>query len=249
MNINDKKIESTWDKESESYNFKSESQVDYLANFYHITESLGELKKKKILEVGSGSGQISAYLASKGGKVSLVDISSKSLNFSEKYFALKKLPVKTYKQNAFSMKFVPESFDYVWNGGVIEHFDDSKKILMLKEMWKLVKPKGKLLIAVPNAHDFAFMTAKKILELRKKWSFGTEDDLTINRMSSLALQAGIKEFSIYAYNPIVGFWFFPYGREITQILRLNTLNFHKMKSRYGHIIIFVATKKNLNGKK
>lgn len=239
---NVKKMIKTWNKEAKNYRYENELQVDYLANFYHLQHGLGDVRGRKILEVGSGTGQSSAYLASKGGVVHLVDISLESLKFAKKYYGIKKLPIKVYRQNAFAMKFPNESFDYVWNGGVIEHFNDSEKILMLKQMWKLVKPGGKLLITVPNAYDIPFMIAKKILELRKKWSFGKEDDLTIRRMKDIVKNVGIKSFSIYAYNPIVGFWFFPYGREVMNILGLNTLKTHKSKSPFGHVIIFYATK-------
>jgi len=231
-----------WEKESGSYRFDKATQVDYLANNYHLVKCLGNPKGKKILEVGCGSGQSSAYLAEKGGDVHLVDISEKALKFAKDYFTFKKLPVKIYKQNAFSMNFPRESFDCVWNGGVIEHFSDKEKKIIIRNMWNLVKPGGKLLIMVPNAHDLLFRIAKKILEIRKKWAFGYEDDMTARRMETLARQAGIKEYSIYAFNPIVGIWFFPYGREITDFLNLNTLKLHKTKSPLGHVIVLVAKK-------
>src|SRR3990167_7426662 len=167
-----KKLKKTWDNEARSYHFESDSQVDYVANYHHLYGCLGNLRGKRVLEVGSGGGQSSAYLASNGAQVHLLDISKKALQFSKKYFASRGLPVKLYLQNAFSMKFAPESFDYVWNGGVLEHFDDNEKILMLKKMWNIVKPGGKLLVTVPNAHELPFMIAKKILQLRNKWTFG-----------------------------------------------------------------------------
>ena len=154
----------TWDKESESYLFEKKMQVDYLANYYHLENCLGNLNKKTILEVGSGSGQTSAYLATHGGIIHLVDISSKSLNFSKKYFDSLKLPVNIYNQNAFNMKFPNKSFDYVWNGGVLEHYNDAEKVELIKKMWKLVKPGGKILITTPNLYDIPFIVAKKILE-------------------------------------------------------------------------------------
>lgn len=245
MKINIKKLIKTWDKESKSYRFNKDSQVDYLADFHHLSNCLGNPKDKKILEIGSGSGLGSGYLASKGGLIHLVDISKLSLEFSRKYFAAKKLSVRLYRLNAFAMKFKAESFDCVWNSGVIEHFYDKEKILLLKKMWNLVRPGGKLLVTVPNSNDFPFMIAKKILELRKKWPFGFEDDLTIARMENIAKHAGIKIFSIYAYNPVVGFWFFPFSREITNILGLNKFKIHKLKTQFGHVIILCA-RKSLN---
>lgn len=240
--VNIDNLTKTWNKEAKSYRFDNDIQVDYLANFYHLACCFGDPKGKKSLEVGSGTGLGSAYLASRGAIVHLVDISKQSLKFSKAYFATKKLTGRFYEQNAFAMKFPKESFDYVWNGGVIEHFCDEEKILMIKNMWKLVKPGGRLLITVPNANDILFMAAKKILEIRKKWAFGSEDDLTVRRVKSLARSAGIQKFSVYAYNPVVGIWFFPYGRELTNILGLNTLKLHKLKSPFGHVILFCAKK-------
>jgi 2-polyprenyl-3-methyl-5-hydroxy-6-metoxy-1,4-benzoquinol methylase len=240
MNIS--KLTRTWDEESKSYKYENDSLAEYLANCQHLTANLGVLKDKKVLEAGSGSGQISAYLAAKGAVVHLVDISKKSLDFSRKYFNSKRLFVKLHNQNIFAMNFPKESFDYVWNGGVIEHFDDREKILMINKMWKLVKPGGKLVITVPNANDFPFMIAKKILELRNKWAFGKEDDLTIKRLSVLTKAAGIMKFTIYAYNPTIGFWFFPYGREISNMLNLNTLANHKARTPFGHTVIMSARK-------
>lgn len=237
-----KKIIRTWDLESESYQFDNDRLPDFLANCYHLKQNIGRVKDKKILEVGSGSGQISASLAKIGGKIHLLDTSTKSLEFSDKYFRAKGLYVDIYKQDAFNMDFLDESFDYVWNGGVIEHYSDDRKIKMLKEMWRLVKPSGKMIVTVPCAWDFPFMLAKKILEIRKKWSFGQEDDLTTPRIKSLMKLAGIKISTMYSYNPVVGYWFFPYGKEITNLLGLNNLWFHKFKTIFGHMIIFSATK-------
>lgn len=120
-----------------------------------------------------------------------------------------KLEGTFYLQDVFKMKFPPESFDYVWNAGVIEHFTDIDKIKIIKKMWYLVKPGGKLLITVPNLMDLPFMVAKKILQIRKKWSFGQEDDLSSKKLKRLVDESGIKNNSkMFAYNPIVGWWFF-----------------------------------------
>lgn len=237
-----KKLVKTWDEEAKNYTVYKGFQVDYLANYEHLERCLGKLQGKKILEVGSGTGQTSAYLASKGAQIHLLDISKKSLDFSKKYFDSMKLRVKLYHQNAFNMEFSSESFDYVWNGGVIEHFNDNEKILLIKKMWKLVKPGGKLLITVPNSHDIPFMIAKKVLQLRNKWSFGFEDNMSFNKLTYLAKKADIPKVKIYAYNPLVGFWFFPFGREITDILNLNTLHNHKKKTPFGHVLIMYSKK-------
>src|SRR3989339_2045215 len=149
--VSEAELLQVWNKESESYRDEAVGSPDYLAHFEIVRETLesglDQLSGKTLLDVGSGTGITSAYLASLGMKVTLVDISKKALNFSRQYFKRNKLPVTIVQENAFSMKFAPASFDVVWNGGVIEHFDDTEKTEMIQKMWKLVKPGGMLLIS------------------------------------------------------------------------------------------------------
>lgn len=235
-------LEKIWDQEADKYDPDTENNPDYLAHFDIVAEALKPGPGKKILDVGSGTAITSGHLASRGAKMYLVDISQKALNFGRKYFARKKLTGKFFRQDVFNMKLPEKSFDGVWNGGVIEHFKDKEKVEMIKTMWNMVKPGGVLLITCPNARDWPFMLAKNILIRRKKWSFGWEDDLTRSRLVDLAIRAGIFRFEVFAYNPIVGWWFFPYGREITQKLGLNTVKLHKYKIPFGHNLVFRAVK-------
>jgi 2-polyprenyl-3-methyl-5-hydroxy-6-metoxy-1,4-benzoquinol methylase len=231
-----------WGREAENYQTAADSGPDFLAHYGEVENAIGNLKDKKICDVGSGTGITSAYLAARGAKLTLVDISQKALDFQKKYFGSKQLTAKYCKQDAFNMKFAANSFDAVWNGGVIEHFSDEQKVEMMEKMWKLVKPGGVLLITAPNAHDLPFMAAKKILQWRKKWAFGFEDDLTAERLKGLAQKAGIINYSVYAYNPIIGWWFFPFGHELTNFLGLNKIRFHSLKTVMGHNLVFRAQK-------
>ncbi len=130
----------------------------------------------------------------------------------------------------------------VWNGGVIEHFTDEGKITLIREMYRVVKPGGLLLIIVPNAHDWPFRLGKWIAERRGKWIFGFEDDLHAARFRKLALAAGLGEVQFTAFNPIVGWWFLPYGRKLMDLLRLNTVAWHSKKNRFGHALAMTARK-------
>lgn len=237
-----KQLIDTWSREANNYRAEADKSPDYLAHFQTVEEVLGDVRGKKIVDVGSGTGITSGYLASRKAKVHLVDISQTALDFAAKYFKQRKLSVVIHKMDAFKMTFPANSFDVAWNGGVIEHFNDEDKIKMLRAMWKIVRPGGKLLITVPNARDLPFMAAKHLLIWRKKWAFGEEDDLTAVRLRKLAEAAGIKKYTIYAYNPIVGWWFFPYGKEITNLLGLNKVKWHKLRWFMGHNLVFKAIK-------
>lgn len=233
-----------WNHEADRYTHSAELSPDYLAHYHVLHQLIGEMRGKKIADIGSGTGMTSAYFAEHGAELHLVDLAENALTYAQKYFEKKKLKAKFYHQNAFQMSLPHNHFDVVWNGGVIEHFPDKQKILMLKKMWQLVKPGGRIIVTVPNAWDLPFMLAKLLLLWRKKWSFGEEDDLTTARLADLAKRAGIEHLNIFAYNPIVGWWFFPYGKEITNLLHLNTQTNHQRRWKFGHNLVLTAIKKS-----
>jgi SAM-dependent methyltransferase len=140
------------------------------------------------------------------------------------------------------MGFRDGTFDVVWNGGVLEHFTDEGKAALIREMWRVTRPGGLLVILVPNAEDWPFRLGKWIAERRGKWIFGFEDDLSARRLRALAATAGVPCDECSAHNPIVGWWFLPYGRALTGRLGLNTRRWHARRSRFGHILRFVARK-------
>jgi hypothetical protein len=59
---------------------------------------------------------------------------------------------------------------------------------------------------------------------------------------NLAKGAGVTQVVTYCHNPVVGWWFFPYGREITDLLGLNSVKYHRCKSRWGHVLVMTAKK-------
>jgi len=231
-----------WDQVSERYGGIDLGAPDHQAMMVRFLELLGPPSGRSFCEVGSGSGTTSGELARLGGRITLVDISPKSLAFARRHFEESSLPASYAMQDGLRLGFRDGAFDVVWNGGVIEHFTDEGKITLIREMYRVVKPGGLLLIIVPNAHDWPFRLGKWIAERRGKWIFGFEDDLHAARFRKLALAAGLGEVQFTAFNPIVGWWFLPYGRKLMDLLRLNTVAWHSKKNRFGHALAMTARK-------
>jgi len=231
-----------WDKVTEVYENIDPSAPDHQAFLHHFLEAVGPPDGRTFCEVGCGSGTTSAALGKLGGKITLVDISSKALAFAGGRCAQLGLDTHSIRQNGLQMGFRDETFDVVWNGGVIEHFTDDGKIALIREMWRVTRPGGLLVILVPNAHGWAFRAGKWLAERRGKWIFGFEDDLSAGRFARLAKRAGLGGFELSAHNPIVGWWFLPFGKTITDRLGLNTFRWHARPARGGHILRFLARK-------
>lgn len=115
----------------------------------------------EILECGCGSGNSSLKLAPLVKKVILLDSSNNALECAKKladYYKVKN--VEFINANIFHMPFENNQFDFCWNIGLIEHynFEQAKKII--KEMLRVTKSSGWILIGVPNFKSLAIVKAK-----------------------------------------------------------------------------------------
>lgn len=94
----------------------------------------------RVLECGSGSGEVSAWMASNGYDVVLLDASPSALAFAEKRFQREGLNGKFVLGNVYELPFEDGSFDIVTSFGLLEHFEDVDTVIA--EMARVVKPGG-----------------------------------------------------------------------------------------------------------
>jgi ubiquinone/menaquinone biosynthesis C-methylase UbiE len=144
------------------------SWVKALADFSEPT--LG----KKFLEAGCGTGVFSAELLKYGIDCFLLDLSTRSIELSRKIFELKNIDGKFIIGDLFSLPFKSESFDIVWNSGVLEHFSSDVTKLALKEMERVTKRSGTIVVLVPSGRGIFYRSGKWIRERLGRWHFGYE---------------------------------------------------------------------------
>ncbi len=144
--------------------YKEGKSLRFAKRFFLYLE-FGNLKKKKelkILEIGSGSGELAYYLSSAGHKVTCCDISEKSLNLIRQKYHLKTICGKIEDIS------LPENyFDIILMRHVIEHLDEP--IYCIKKLYTALKKDGSLYITTPNYDSWARRIA------RKKWNWCIPD--------------------------------------------------------------------------
>ena len=105
-----------------------------------------------ILEVGCGTGQLSNFLASKGGRTLFAtDICLNSLALGESFRESNQINNAAFLQmNLFRPAFMLESFDYVICNGVLHHTADP--FLGFQSISRLVKKGGFLIVGLYNKY-------------------------------------------------------------------------------------------------
>jgi len=141
----------------------------------------------KVLEAGCGSGEGISVFVNKDRMAVGLDMSKEALNKTAS-----SKTVSAVRGNNFLLPFSDGTFDLVFNSGVIEHYKYPDNIRQVKEMARVTKSGGEVIISVPNTLCLWYTTIKKVLLALKKWQFGYEESYTPWRLKRSAEEAGLR---------------------------------------------------------
>jgi SAM-dependent methyltransferase len=147
----------------------------------------------KIIEVGCGTGQtLKGFLwhDTVGFDTSLPALKLAKQNCDDQV-----------QGDIFFLPFKDNSFDLVYNSGVIEHFPEPTNIIAVKMMTQITKPGGNVIVIVPNSLCLWYRIGKFVATLFGKFEFGYEEDYTPNRLKKLFNQE-VTVFGLQALPPL-----------------------------------------------
>ena len=171
-NLLKKKVRKWWDKNPMVYDWYTKGKI---VNFEKIDKLVrkkswfaqdGEkplfskiidykhLIDKKVLEIGCGTGSITAEFAKQGIDIFSTDIAYSASVSTKKRLKLFKLKGEVVESDAENLPFYDETFEYIWCWGVLHHTPDTKKAI--DEIWRVLKPKGRALIMLYNRNSIRY---------------------------------------------------------------------------------------------
>lgn len=105
-----------------------------------ILSQIGDVKGKKILDVGTGLGESAIYFALKGADVTAVDISPKMIELCEKNALKFGVQVKGIVSSGEKLNVEDNSFDVVYAANIIHHITDRE--MFFENLHAALKPGG-----------------------------------------------------------------------------------------------------------
>ena len=127
-------------------------------------ELLGDLKGRKLLEIGCGMGDQLAYFASRGAEVVGIDVSQESLIFAQRMLQEQKLTGKVLEMSAEKLEFKDNSFDLIYINSALMHVDHQK---VLQECRRVLKKGRALIILEPLKYNPLMMVYRLFSPYRK----------------------------------------------------------------------------------
>lgn len=165
-----------WGKQDKSSN----KTYDKFADFYRnniIKKALNHFifkhfeKGAKLLHAGCGSGKVDTDIVN-NYKVTALDISYPALKI---YDSVNQHKSELVQASIFEMPFADNTFDGLYNLGVLEHFTSEEIDLVLQECRRVIKPNGKICLFIPPTFgltvqvlDTAHFVLNKILRKNVK---------------------------------------------------------------------------------
>ena len=161
-----------------------------------------DLRNKKVLEIGAGTGRDSFPLVERGAVVFQLDYAENSLKILKRLAEDSNLPVSIVGGDTFRLPFRDGTFDIIFHQGLLEHFRKPLAERLLRENMRALKEGGLLLVDVPQRWH-SYTVAKHILIAMNKWFAGWERSFSVGELRSLLKSLGLTP--VYAY----GEWMYP----------------------------------------
>jgi len=175
--------------------FEYLSQRSFLGKIYRnfiLYPRLNKHLKGKALDIGCGIGDMLSFRPNTIG----LDVNPLNINYCKK----KKL--EAYLMKNGRIPFEDQSFDSLLLDNVLEHID--APTLLFKEIKRVLKPDGILLIGVPGIRGFesdsdhkTFYDEKKLKSLAKKFKFSVYYLFYMPIFRSIFLSKRLKQYCIY----------------------------------------------------
>jgi cyclopropane fatty-acyl-phospholipid synthase-like methyltransferase len=154
-------------------------------------------KGERVLDLGSGRGELSFYAAYKGLQVWGVDYSKDAIEFAEEI--RNRLPYPECKKANFrwtkdwSKEFSPESFDIIYLCDIVEHVYPHELDEMLKVAYRYLAPGGRIVI---HTHPNRFMGGLTRCLIKNKFLQSTIFKLYARLLGMKSLNASIGDVHV-----------------------------------------------------
>jgi SAM-dependent methyltransferase len=115
-----------------------------------IRAQVGDLRGRRVLDLGCGAGEAAVWFAKQGANVTACDLSTGFLDLVERVAHVHGVHVHTHQADADRLGLPADAFDVVYAGNLLHHVDLEKT---LRQIRHCLKPGGRLVTCDPLCHN------------------------------------------------------------------------------------------------
>ena len=132
---NEREFHDAWadSEDVEKIDVRASNEVCTAPEMRYISRRLGDIKGKRLLDVGCGLGEASVYFAILGADVTSSDLSQGMLDATNRLAHANGVRIKEHVASAEDMQLSPEDkFDIIYAGNLLHHVDIEETITLIK---------------------------------------------------------------------------------------------------------------------
>jgi len=200
------------------------------------------------LEVGSGYGNYSLSLARQWRDRRFVALDLARTAIKESILKARRNGISNAAflcADARALPFGDDSFDVVFSEGVLCYLDDDRKAL--REMVRVTRVGGHLIVAVPNLMNLLHPLYKRIKGA--KFKYGLERSYSHRQLRRWAREIGLSQAEVRGFHPAysivrLGGMLGRVGKVLDQLLvrRLDRLTARRFSDLFGFDIVLIGQK-------
>lgn len=164
-----------------------------------FVKMLGNVKGKKVLDIGSGHGNTALKLAQEGAIVTSIDIAPKLIEGCQYRARKNNLSVNFMVMDATNMTFDMNSFDIVLGFRTVHHLQNIKKFFY--DSHRILKQGGFLIVVEPQKYNPFVEFGRRFIKNDVESRTATEHPLVpedIKAMKNIFTKVETKEFEFLA---------------------------------------------------
>lgn len=158
--------------------------------FYEILLNGYNFKKKKVLEIGCGTGIDSIMMGLRGAKVCFLDQSKEAIKIVRDNLRRFSIDAELLNGDVFDYDF-NEEFHLVHSSGTIEHYTGKKRQEIVDIHVRAVKKRGKVVLIVPHNNCIPYRIGKFMSIAIGNWIYGKELPYTKTELKYRMEKAGL----------------------------------------------------------
>jgi SAM-dependent methyltransferase len=216
-------------------NFWESRYYDFFEKFIDVNIPSYNKGGLKVLAAGSGSGADALRLCKNGNQVTLLDGSTSALNYSKTIsnFANKKL--NYINGDLFNLPFNSQGYDLVFNIGVVEEYELPQSVIIIKEMKRVTKSKGFIVIGVPNPRNPEIVYSR----FTGKWKT-IENNYTEKHLNKMMIEAGLSNVKINYIPTLFAFGYFDFLKPLFLIFPKTIPKIEGYLKNFGVVIVGIG---------
>ena len=159
--------------------------------FSGVSEFLGDLKGKRVLEIGCGAGKIAVLMAKSGAQVTAFDLSPHSVRVARESSLINETVINFAVSAGEHLPFADGSFDVIYGKAILHHLDIN---IGKCDLYRVLKNDGKAVFIEPMGMNPLLTFARKYAPYPHKNPVGVDRPLTYADMDSWTESAKFKEY-------------------------------------------------------